>query len=262
MELIVSLLLFVFGLCVGSFLNVVILRLANNERFSASRSYCPSCRHQLAWFDLVPLASFILLRGRCRYCQAHISWQYPLVEAASGVLWLSGYLWLAPELSTAISFGAVLPLLTFGVFGSLLLALFVFDARWYILPDEVTLPALAVALTLNIWRGYDWHTLVTLGLVGAGWFYIQYAVSKGKWVGDGDMRLGALVAVMVGSFPALFILFLLTYLSGALVGLGLLAAGKKTWGGQLPLGTFMTAATIVVLVWGEPLWQWYSGFLW
>ncbi len=255
-------LVFLFGLCLGSFLNVVILRLANGEPFLTARSYCPKCRKQLTWYDNLPLLSFVLLRARCRTCRQPISWQYPLVELTSGLLWLAGYLWFPPQLTSVFTFANVLPFLTFGVFASLLLTLFVFDARWYILPDEVTLPGLVVAFMLNVLAGKDWHLLVVLGLVGASWFWLQYAVSRGRWVGDGDIRLGALVAVIVGSFPSLLLVFLLAYVSGALVGLALLATGKKTWGSQLPLGTFLTAATLLVLLWGDSLWQWYSSFLW
>ncbi len=251
---------FIFGLIVGSFLNVVILRLKNGERFNAARSYCPHCRGQLAWYDNMPVVSFLALRGHCRYCRKPISWQYPLVELACGLLWLGAYLKFgAPALLAGTSF---LPALTFGLFGSVLLTLFVFDFRWYILPDEVTLPGLGLALLFNILAGYDWHLLVVLAAVGSAWFWIQHAISRGRWVGAGDIRLGAMVGAMVGSWPGLLVAFMLTYLGGSLVGLGLLATGRKHWQSQLPLGTFMTVATVITLLWGLPLWQWYLGFLW
>lgn len=256
-----SFLAFVFGLVVGSFLNVVLTRLKAGEALTG-RSRCPNCRKQLAWYHNIPVVSFLLLRGRCRYCQAPISWQYPLVEVASGLLWTLGYLWFGAELSFGVSFGSALPLLSFGVFSSFLLALFVFDLRWYILPDEVTLPGIVVVFVLGLLGGKDWQTLLLVGLVGAAWFWVQHAVSQGAWVGDGDIRLGALVALMVGSWAGLLLVFLLTYLSGALVGMGLMITRQKTWQSHLPLGTFLTAATVVVLLWGGSLWQWYSGFLW
>lgn len=250
---------FFFGLAVGSFLNVVVLRLRAGESLGG-RSHCAKCLRQLRWYHNIPLVSFGALRGRCAYCFKPISWQYPAVELASGLLWLAGYLWFMPP-------GAALPtdwlrVLMFAVFASLWLALFVYDVRWYELPDELTLPGIAIALAFNVALGRQLVPLVLASAVGAAFFGIQYAASRGRWVGDGDVRAGAMAGAMVGTLPMLGLTLLLAYVGGSLIGVTLLAFRRKGWKSQLPFGAFLAPATLITLLWGPPLWHWYLGLLW
>ncbi len=242
-----------FGLCVGSFLNVLVLRLKVGERLTG-RSRCPRCQKQLTWYHNIPLVSFVALRGQCAFCQKPISWQYPLVEVASGLLWLAAYL--------NFGSGSLLDVFAFGIFASVLLTLFVFDVRWYVLPDEVTVPGIALALVLNLVRGYSWVELVLTSLTGAAFFFVQHAVSRGRWVGSGDIRLGALMGAMLGTFTGLGVALALAYVSGSLVGIGLIVAKRRRLSSQLPFGAFLAPATVMALLWGDKLWQWYLGLLW
>lgn len=242
---------FIVGLIVGSFLNVVIFRLKQEKKLNG-RSLCLNCKQQLKWYHNIPVLAFIFLRGRCAYCRGPISWQYPLVELASGVLFTLGYYIFYPNLEHAV---------VFALFSSFLITLFVFDLRWYMLPDAITLPAIVVAFAANIYIDKSWLWLMLSAAIGASWFAVQYWVSKGKWVGDGDIRLGALVGAMVASWQGLLIVFFLSYVSGAVVGVILMAAGKKQLSSHLPFGTFLTVATLITLFWGEKIWQWYVGLL-
>ncbi|MFH1867264.1 MAG: prepilin peptidase [Patescibacteria group bacterium] len=271
---------FLFGLALGSFINVVILRLAEGKSIRG-RSRCPKCSRQLLWYENIPLLSFIFLRGKCRSCHSAISWQYPLVELASGILWLMSYLVIASHaggrgeailysgqgIASSLSLLAMtqaewLGVITFGVFSSFLLILFVFDFRWYILPDAITIPAIIVALVLNLILGKDWPWLLGATALGALWFGLQYFVSRGKWVGSGDIRLGALMGAMLASWHGLLLTLMLSYIVGSLVAVVLLLLKKKGWKSELPFGAFLTAATTVTLLWGEVIWDWYLGLLW
>ncbi|MFH1112196.1 MAG: prepilin peptidase [Patescibacteria group bacterium] len=276
---ILSVFFFLFGLILGSFFNVIILRLVR-EKNILGRSRCLDCGIQLKWYDNIPLLSFIFLKGKCRYCARPISWQYPLVELASGLLWLVGYLVIARSVSdeAILTFGqgitspvfgwaAMTPeqwlaVMTFGIFSSILLILFVFDLRWYILPDIITIPAIVVALIINLMLGKDWLWLIISAVAGAVWFLLQYVLSRGKWVGSGDIRLGALIGAMLGSWQGLLIALFLAYLSGSVVAMVLVAIKKKGWKSQLPFGAFLTIATVITLLWGTQLWDWYLGLLW
>ena len=200
------LLIFTFGLCLGSFLNVLIFRLKDDKSI-LGRSQCPKCLRQLKWFENIPLLSFIFLRAKCASCKQPISWQYPLVELTSGVLWVVAFVIasVARRRSAAISTfsnGIVtssassvllamtpndwLVFTTFGVFVTILLVLFVFDFRWYILPDQITIPAIVIVIILQLFLSVSITNLLIAGLAGAAWFGAQYFVSKGKW-GDGDI---------------------------------------------------------------------------
>lgn len=246
-------LVFIFGLCLGSFLNVVILRLKSGESLMG-RSQCPKCHKQLAWYHNLPLLSFAWLRGRCAFCHEPISWQYPLVEAASALIWLFGYL----------KFGTSgwLDVVAFGIFGSFLLALFVFDLRWYELPDELTLTGIAVALVINFGRGYAPIELLASTGAGALFFAFQYFVSRGRWVGDGDIRLGAMIGAMAGTYLGLGVALMLAYAAGSVFGLAFVVLRRRSLQSQLPFGAFLAPAAVAALIWAGELWQWYSGLLW
>ena len=240
-------LIVILGLVVGSFLNVVIYRLHVGGGFVAGRSYCPHCKHSLATTDLVPLVSFILLRGRCRYCRKKISWQYPLVESATALLFLIFYL----------AHGLTLPLLVYAVYGCFLMVIFVFDLRYYLILDKVSVPAMVVAAlgSLFILKISALH-LLTGALIGAGFFLVQFLVSKGKWIGGGDIRLGAVMGLMLG-YQQLLVALFIAYLLGSIIGIGLVMGGKKKMSSQIPFGTFLSLATVITFFIGSPIVEYY-----
>src|SRR5947209_19828893 len=144
------------GLCLGSFLNVCIVRLQNDQSLLSPPSACPHCKHPIAWRDNIPVASWLLLKGRCRHCGAPISRQYPVVEAAVGLIWIAGVL----------AYGVSVHALTAGLFGTLLLAIAVTAARHYLIPDECNRGGVVVGLALALTDGVAQLLHAVLGAVG------------------------------------------------------------------------------------------------
>jgi prepilin signal peptidase PulO-like enzyme (type II secretory pathway) len=236
--------LFIFGLVIGSFLNVLTMRIANDEPMSGARSFCPHCRHKLAAADLVPLFSFLWLKGSCRYCRAPISWQYPIVELTTAlafmlVAWAHWQGWASGD-------GAIW-LLRDLFFTTGLLALFIFDYQWYIVPDEVSLPTALSAFIINLSLGIDWQTLVLGSIVGGGIYWLLWVGSQGRWVGSGDIRLGLVLGSMLG-LSGTFVAIYIAYLIGGAAAAYLLFTKRKELGGMLPMGTFLTVGAFIVLL--------------
>lgn len=254
------LIFFFSGLAVGSFLNCVIYRLEIESSFLRGRSFCPHCKHVLAWYDLIPLLSFILLRGRCRYCQKEISWQYPLVELATGLLFV---LIVNNQLST-INFQILVSTFYFLLSTFFLIIIFVYDLKHYIIPDKVIYPAIVVAI---VWLGlnsifFNSHPKFYLlnsifsALGAALFFWAIVLVSKGKWMGLGDIKLAFLMGLFLG-FPKILVALFGAFLIGAIIGLGLVATKKKTLESEVPFAPFLVAGTFIAMFWGESLISWY-----
>ena len=222
--------LFVLGLVVGSFLNVVIYRLNNGLSPLRGRSFCPRCKHQLAWRDNVPLLSFALFKGKCRYCHSPISWQYPLVELATGIL-------------TIIVF-----YLNFSVFNLLLVyaltAIFVSDLLYYTIPDEIVWPMIGLSFLIS--------PNLLPGLGAAGFFLSLVLLTHSRGMGIGDVKLAGLMGLALG-WPKISVAILLAFLTGATLGVILVLMGKKKLSSQIPFGPFLTAAAFVSLLWGREL---------
>jgi len=233
----------ILGLFVGSFLNVLILRLKSGEQFITGRSYCPNCRAVLKTFDLIPVVSFILLHGKCRSCRSAISWQYPTVELVTAFAFVSVFLLHAP-----LSLGIVSNVLFFRdiVFVCGAIVLFVLDYRWYIVPDQVTVFLTIFLFVLNVFLGFKLSILFLGVLVGAGFYFCLFALSKGRWVGAGDIYIGAVLGAMFG-WPMILAVLYVAYLIGGVSATFLLVTGKKNKGGVLPMGTFLFIGALFVL---------------
>jgi len=146
MSLIFYLIIFIFGACIGSFLNCLIYRLDSKQSFLKGRSFCPHCKHQLGFFDLIPILSFIIVKGKCRYCQKKISWQYPLVEIFTGLIFL---LLVTCHLS-------LVTLIYYIVVSSLLIVIFVYDLKHYIIPDKIIYPVIVIVFLYRILSFGHW----------------------------------------------------------------------------------------------------------
>ena len=252
---------FGFGLMVGSFLNVLIWRLPAEEQVVKGRSHCRSCGKMIAWYDNIPLASFVALKGRCRSCGKKISWSYPLVELAAGLLFAG----------TALRFGQSPLVWAYGTLGAALIALSVIDWREMILPDELTLPGIALGLGLSFvlpelhgetsrWAGLRSGFLGAIA--GAGTLWVVGKV--GKWMfrrdamGEGDVRLMAAVGAFIGLWKVLLVNLILAPVAGAVVGLVL----KYRYGRDLiPFGPFLALGTFAAIFWGDAILRWYTGLL-
>ncbi len=237
-----NILLFVLGLMIGSFLNAFVWRFLRQERITDRHSICVHCHHQLGTRDLLPLLSFLLLAGRCRYCRKPIPWHYPVVEFATGILLLPLLYYFGVTWAFAACALLVLALET----------LFLLDLRYSILPDTITLPSLVLALVFSLSLNRTWDEMLIGGILGAGVFFLQYVLSKGQWIGEGDIRLGAVMGLALGWKLVLVALFL-AYFTGALVGVALLATRRTGWRSQIPFGVFLTVATYSTILWGESM---------
>jgi prepilin signal peptidase PulO-like enzyme (type II secretory pathway) len=250
--------IFIFGACIGSFLNAWIWRLHREESMIGRRSYCPKCKTQIKNLDLLPVLSFLFLGGKCRSCKQPISWQYPLVEVAVGTLFIIAFKTVVNNIGSDLL--SQITLWTYWYFIAILIVIFVFDLKYYLILDKVTLPAIVLIFLINLLLGAGLINLLLGAIIGGGFFWIQHYISGGKWVGGGDIRLGALIGVMLGWHGTLITL-LLAYVSGAAVGIGLLAARKKKMSSKVPFGTFLSAAAIITLLWGEQILEWYLGMI-
>ncbi len=255
---------FILGLILGSFLNAYIWRLRQGESAWRGRSYCPKCKKMLRWYELIPVVSFVAQRRRCRKCAQKIDWQYPLIELITGILFVAVLYSLnqSSNFKAQISnFGIVdlfrilIPWYLFAV----LVILFVFDLRYGLVPDRVVLPAIIVAFVYSAIVRFELLAISYLlfaTVVGAGFFAAQYYLSRGRWLGAGDIRIGALMGAMLG-WPYIILGIVLSYFIGGAVGIILLLTRRKQFGQTLPLGTFLTLGTAIVFLYGEQIWNWY-----
>jgi leader peptidase (prepilin peptidase) / N-methyltransferase len=236
-DLVLAALIFVLGVIFGSFGNVLIYRLPKNESIGG-RSRCPHDGQPLATWDLVPIISYLILRGRCRRCSEKISLQYPLVELASGGLFL-----IAWSLTDAVS---ATIFLAFSLW--LLLLMGVIDAQTQTIPDVLNFPFVLFAMAYGFFSG----TLEPLApLLTCTFFGLQWAVSRGKWVGSGDIILAAGVGALAGTVPRAFFLLTVTYVIGAVIALILLATGRKTHKDALAFVPFLAIGTLCTLLFAD-----------
>ena len=221
-----------------------------------NRSYCPKCLKQIAWYDNIPIFSFLWLRGRGRCCGQRISWQYPAVELATGVLFVIAF--LANFEFQILNFDLILiiQLLRDWFIISVMIVIFIYDLRWYLILDKVTIPAMIIVFILNLFLGFSLWNLLVSGIIGGSFFLLQFVVSKGKWIGGGDIRLGLLMGLSLG-WPQVMLAIFLGYIIGSIVSIFLILLKKKKWGSQIPLGIFLSTGTIIALLWGERILDWY-----
>jgi prepilin signal peptidase PulO-like enzyme (type II secretory pathway) len=253
----IAIVVFVIGLCVGSFLNVIILRLSLPD-FSfwkdigglKNRSYCPHCRTQLNWPDLIPVASFMWLRGECRYCQKKISIQYPLVELATAFILLGEFLVIGQQIPD------VFALFTAWFVSACLVIIFVYDLKHYLIPDEVLFPAIVIEFLYRLWHLPSLSNYVLAALIAAAFFLVIFLISKGEWMGFGDVKLAVLLGLMLGFSGVLLCLFL-SFVFGAIIGSILIGLKRKSIKSQLPFAPFLILAAFVVLFFGDQIIHWY-----
>jgi prepilin signal peptidase PulO-like enzyme (type II secretory pathway) len=246
--MLINLFIFLFGLVIGSFLNCVIYRLEVKKGFLGGRSYCPDCKHILSWQDLIPVFSFLILKGKCRHCDKKISIQYPLIELGTGLLFLLVFWHFGLELI----FGFWILISIF------LIIIFVYDLKHYIIPDKIIYPAIIIAMIFRLFTGYG--LLVTgyllSAFIAAGFFLLIVLISRGKWMGVGDIKLAFLIGLLLG-YPNTLLALFLAFLIGAIIGVGLIGLKKKTIKSELPFGPFLILGIYLALFFGEKIINWY-----
>ena len=252
-----------FGLAIGSFLNVCIYRIPREGMtiHSPRRSICPACQAPIKTFDIIPLLSYLFLRGRCRHCKTGISVLYPCVELATALLFLVMY----------YRFGVTLEGLLALVFISLLIPISVIDARHYIIPNVLILTGLILGLVIVSAIAYQradvWYLLTrVIGAVVGGmvlWLIavVGSAILRKKAMGGGDIKLMALNGLFLGAWPEQAMVIAFSALSGAIVGTALIVSGVKSRQSPIPYGPFLSGAAVLVLLWGDSLWRMYLQFV-
>ena len=238
----------IFGLVIGSFLNVVIARLPEGKSLWSPRSACPACGATIAWYDNIPIASFVALRGRCRGCGIAIPWRYPIVEAATALAFVASYL----------VFGATADAVVAAALLAALIAITAIDLRQQIIPDVITLPGIVVGFASSfVATRAGWLDSLIGIAVGGGIFLVIILASRGG-MGGGDMKLGAMLGAFLGWKLGLLAL-LLGVLSGGIVAIWLLAMGRKGRKEAIPFGPFLALGGAISLLWGDPILAWYLG---
>jgi len=261
--IILFLLLFVLGLVIGSFLNVLIYRTVHGEDFVHGRSKCPHCKHTIFWYDNIPLISFLVLGGKCRNCKTKISWRYPAIELLSGLLFVwwffVGFTFF--RLSQA-PLDVIQPLFWLSV-GLMLLIIFATDWLYQIIPDyaNLILGVLAVgyrtylALT-GAMRWEDFVMTLLTGFILSGFLFLLWWFTKGRGMGFGDVKYALVMGILLG-WPRALVGIFLAFISGALAGLILILSGYKKMREKIAFGPFLVLGTLLALIWGSKLWDWY-----
>jgi leader peptidase (prepilin peptidase) / N-methyltransferase len=224
----------------GSFGNVLIARLPTNESIGG-RSHCPKCGRVIRVRELIPVISFLMLEGKCAGCQKPISWQYPLVEITSALLFCLGFLLFRNDVVSAVC-------AAFGLWALLLIA--AIDAKTQSIPDVLTL-IVAVAGAILHWRLGDIGIIAPL--IGAAFFGAQWLFSRGTWVGSGDILLAVAMGLFLGAWPVMFVALMLAYVIGACFVTVQLMRQKTKAGESVAFGPFLVVGTVIAFVYGEKI---------
>jgi leader peptidase (prepilin peptidase)/N-methyltransferase len=271
----IAIAVFLFGLVIGSFLNVCILRIPLAESVVLPASHCPACGTSIKPYDNIPVVSWLVLAGRCRKCKARISAMYPMVELATGLLFVACYL----------VFGLNAEALKWAIFGALMIVLTITDLRERILPDKVNFLGLGLGLLLSfftrpvdgtaLWLANHWFAFpppeaalsFADALIGAGaasgllWLVAEgYFRARGReGMGLGDVKMMAMAGAFLGLQRALLTI-LLGSLLGSIIGVAVIAIGRKGRDFELPFGTFLGAGAMLVVFFGSAALDWYRAF--
>jgi len=290
-QLLICVVLGLFGLCMGSFAGAMVWRLrarqliqdeAEGEKIdskelkrllpltkatlTSDRSRCLHCSHVLAWYDLLPLASWVSVGGKCRYCHKNIGWFEPLMELGVALFFVGSYL-LWPE--TLLTIAQIAHFVLWLVAGVLLAILFVYDLKWFLLPDYVIFPLIGVAAVvaaLYVFGSPDIpaNLLSLLAGVGilSGLYLLLWVVSKGQWIGLGDVKLGLALALLLGDWKLAFIALFAANVIGCIMVIPGMIAGKISRKTHVPFGPLLIIGGVLATLGGQQILGWYfSAFL-
>lgn len=282
MHLLIFTALVVFGLCLGSFVNALIWRLHAQELLKDKkkqtkatkdelqklsivhgRSMCLSCHHQLAPADLIPVVSWIMLKGKCRYCQHKIE-DTPVAEILTAFLFVLSYVFW-PYALHGFGLAAFYFWLVF-VVGFVALALY--DVRWYMLPDRIVFPLVALALLELIAHVLFFHggfAAVASSfwgvLIASGFFFVLFQISRGAWIGGGDVKLGLVLGILIGGPMRSALLLFFSSALGSMLSVPLLIMGKVKPTAHIPYGPFLLVSATIVQLFGVHITNWFNGLV-
>jgi len=254
------LLIFVIGAFVGSFLNILIDRLKRGETVVWGSSHCEKCRHKLVWNDLIPIWSYIRLGGHCRYCHSPIPFWLPVVEAATGLLFVLIALVFQPFIfNFSFTIHYLISIIYYFTIPSLLLIIFFSDLKYHLIYDQIIYPAIGITVIYRIFIFFTNYQLpitnyLFSSLLAAAFFYLLHILGPKLFhkdtMGFGDVKLAVLMGLLLG-YPKIIIALYIAFLTGALVGVILILAKKAKLKSQIAFGPFLVGATFVVWFWGE-----------
>ena len=250
-DIAIPMLIFILGLCIGSFLNVCIYRLPAGKSIVFPHSYCPACKAAIRIYDNIPVIGWLLLKGQCRDCGVRISWRYPLVELLTGCLALCAYLKFGPAIETAIYF----------VFITVLIVITFIDIDHRIIPDRITLPGLPLAFVAAlVLPGMTWQASL-IGILAGGGSLLMVAVGytfiTGKeGMGGGDIKLLAMIGALCGWVGVLFTIFFGSVL-GSVTGIATMRGSGQGTKLAIPFGPFLSVGAIGYIFFGSEIVHWY-----
>lgn len=242
--ILLHIIVFLYGIVIGSFLNVVIYRIPLKENIVTTRSHCMSCGYHLKWYDLVPLFSYLVLRGKCRKCKKRISVQYPLIEGLNGILYLIIF----------IRFGLSVDSLLYCLLFSALLALSVIDFRTYEIPFGINVFILMLGLIRVVTDFQNWSNYLIGFLAVSVFLYLIVQLSGGRAMGGGDVRLMAVCGLLVG-WKLIILAFLLGCIVGSICHIIRMKATKVDH--VLAMGPYLSVGVVIAVLWGEQMIAWY-----
>lgn len=245
------------GLAAAGVLSALVFRTHAEWVWMRPRKACVKCEVPRKVSDLIPFFGDVAMNYRCRACRAHIAWQYPAIEIAVVALvvfhaWRYATGTWVPSFDVGLTWFLAVRDILFSFF---LLILFVYDLKYQLIMDRFTIPAMVVALAFNIALGVSGYELVLAMSVLVVFFLLQHAISGGRLLGSGDVRMGLVIGSMLGFIPGI-VAVLLAYVLGALVGTVLLVLRRVTLHDRVPFGTFLAVASFVMIVWGHIIVPW------
>lgn len=259
-------LIFVVGIFVGSFLNVIVDRLPRKETISKGRSHCEFCKKELVWYDLIPLLSFLMLKGKCRYCHKKLSLYYPIIELGTGVLFALTYIFVISNSPFGLSQGGqfiisneifnhkslIINLIYYLFIISSFIIIFFEDLKFGIIPDKVVFPAIVATLLYLLIINPSSLIIYFISALGSfAFFIVLFLITKGKGMGFGDVKLSFLLGLILG-FPKIILALYLAFLTGAILGIILIVWRKKrSLKDTIPFGPFLVIGTLLSLFLGN-----------
>lgn len=242
------------GLAFGSFASVVIHRLHSHEKgMFSGRSFCPKCANQLASRDLIPVISFLINKFKCRFCKQPIAFRYPLLELGMAGLFVLTF--------ALVRTGSTIDYVFYLFVAFVFIVLTFYDFLFQEIPDQISLPAFFVAVFYVLWTGIFTPTSLTVGIVIPVLFFSAlHFGSKGRWLGGGDIRIGALMGALLG-YPMILTGLFFGYLFGAFYSVGGLVLKKFNRQSQIPFAPFLLLGTYVAMFWGKSIVDWYFNLL-
>lgn len=249
---------FILGAVLASFLNALEYRIKNNLNWVTTRSFCPKCKKTLKFYDNIPIVSFMFLKGKCRYCGEKISWQYPLVEFLLGLIFVFIFFNFSSEI---MLIGTWLEIFFYCFISFVLVFIFIYDYKYLEVSDLITIGAsLFLFFSFLVFDVRTVYSMLLSVFIGVSFFLLQFLISKGKWIGGGDLRIALFLGIVFDWQKILLVLWL-AYIIGALISIILIYKNKKSMKSEIAFGTFLALSAFITLFWGDFIINFYLNLI-